>query len=508
MGEAISGEAIQSIVILGGGSAGWMAAALLNAALGRRCGVTVVESAEIGVVGVGEATIPAIRQFNAMVGLKEPAFMRATRATLKLGIEFVDWGADGERYLHPFGVLGGQASLGIFPQHFLRLLAEAPDANLEDYSVCALAARQGRAGPTATDPASPLSQLMSAYHFDAVLYGRFLRRLAEGRGVRRIEGEVVAVDQRSEDGFVERLRLKDGREVEGELFIDCSGFRGLLIEGALASGYDDWSHWLPVDRAIAAPCARTRPAEPFTRSIAQEAGWRWRIPLQHRTGNGYVYSSAFTDDDRAEAVLREGVDGALEAEPRKLRFVTGRRRAAWKANVVALGLASGFIEPLESTSLHMVHSGLQALLKYFPDRSFSPVLRAGYNAAVKGEGELIRDFIILHYHVTRRSGDPFWDYVRTMPIPDSLAERVALYAERGILASGGDELFSPSSWLAVMHGQGLRPRRASPLYDGVNMAALVAEYAATARRLGRSVEALPPHESYLRDLGAWADTDV
>ncbi|MCY1647544.1 tryptophan 7-halogenase [Caulobacter sp. SL161] len=502
------GEAIQSIVILGGGSAGWMAAALLNAALGKRCAVTVVESAEIGVVGVGEATIPAIRQFNAMVGLKEPAFMRATRATLKLGIEFVDWGCSGERYLHPFGVLGGQPTLGVFPQHFLRLMAADPDASLEDYSVCALAARLGRAGPTATDPATPLSQLMSAYHFDAVLYGRFLRRLAEGRGVRRIEGEVVAVDQRPEDGFVERLRLKDGREVEGELFIDCSGFRGLLIEGALAAGYDDWSRWLPVDRAIAAPCAKVGPAAPYTQSTAQEAGWRWRIPLQHRTGNGYVYSSAFTDDDRAETVLREGLDGALEAEPRKLRFVTGRRRAAWKANVVALGLASGFIEPLESTSLHMVHSGLQALLKFFPDRSFSPVLRAGYNAAVKAEGELIRDFIILHYHATRLSGDPFWDYVRTMPIPDSLAERVALYAERGVLVSGSDELFSPSSWMAVMHGQGLRPRRASPLYDGVNSATLATEYAATARRLRRSVEALPLHEAYLQDAGAWAEPEA
>ena len=492
-------KAIRSIIILGGGTAGWMAAAALRTALGRTCEIQLVESAEIGIVGVGEATIPAIRQFNAMIGLKEAAFMRNTKASLKLGIEFVDWGDKGRRYLHPFGVFGLDAELGDFHQLYLKLLKQGAADDLETYSLCAQAARRGRVGTAAADPASPLSRLFSAYHFDAVLYGRHLRRLCEQMGVRRIEGQVVDVVRKPAGGLVESLTLKDGRSLAADLFIDCSGFRGLLIEETMQAGYETWDHWLPVDRAVAVPCAKVGPMTPYTTSTAREAGWQWRIPLQHRSGNGYVFSSRFTDEDTATATLMANLDGAALAEPRLLRFVTGRRRAAWKGNVVALGLASGFIEPLESTSIHMVHSGLVKLLQHFPDRDFSPVNIATYNGRVREEAERIRDFIILHYHLTQRRDTPFWDYVATMPIPDSLAERIEIFRDRGILLTRPDELFSPSSWLAVMMGQGIEPRHYNPLVDRQASAQVEASFKAMQARIASLVDPLPEHEAFLAD---------
>jgi len=492
-------KAIRSITILGGGTAGWMAAAALRTALGRTCEIQLIESAEIGIVGVGEATIPAIRQFNAMIGLKEAAFMRNTKASLKLGIEFVGWGDRDRRYMHPFGVYGLEAELGDFHQIYLRLREQGLADDLGAYSVCVQAAYRGRVGQVSTDPASPMSRLFSAYHFDAVLYGRHLRRFSEQMGVRRVEGQVVEIVKSPDGSRVESLTLKDGRSVAADLFIDCSGFKGLLIEETLKAGYDDWSHWLPVDRAVAVPCAKTGPITPYTTSTAREAGWQWRIPLQHRTGNGYVFSSRYTDEDTATATLMANLDGEALAEPRLLRFVTGRRREAWKGNVVALGLASGFIEPLESTSIHMVHSGLVKLLQHFPDRDFSPVNIATYNGRVREAAERIRDFIILHYHVTQRRDTPFWDYVATMPIPDSLAERVEIFRDRGLILSRPDELFSASSWLAVMIGQGIAPRGYNPLVNRQTTAQLDSGFKAIKSRISSLVDPLPEHEAFLAE---------
>ncbi|WP_419317480.1 tryptophan halogenase family protein [Caulobacter sp. ErkDOM-E] len=492
-------RAIRSIVIVGGGTAGWMAAAALRSALGRGCSIQLIESAEIGIVGVGEATIPAIRQFNALIGLKEAAFMRQTKASLKLGIEFVGWGGAQSRYLHPFGVFGPGAELGDFHQLYLMLREKGLAEDIGAYSICEQAARRGRVAAPTADPASPLARFASAYHFDAILYGRHLRRFSEQMGVKRIEGEVVDVTLRGDDGFVESLTLKDGQQVAADLFIDCTGFRGLLIEGALKAGYDDWSHWLPVDRAVAVPCQRVGPITPYTTSTAREAGWQWRIPLQHRTGNGYVFSSRFTTEEIATRTLLDNLDGAPLADPRHLRFVTGRRRKAWSRNVVALGLASGFLEPLESTSIHMVHSGLVKLLQHFPDRDFSPVNIETYNSRVRDEAQTVRDFIILHYHATTRRDSAFWEYVATMPIPESLEERVAIFRDRGMLLSRPDELFSQSSWLAVMLGQGISPRGHNPLADRADARETAASFALIQRQTTQLVDAMPEHDAFLAE---------
>jgi len=494
-------RAIRSIIVVGGGTAGWMAACALARTLGKACTVTLVESADIGTVGVGEATIPPIKQFNAMIGLDEAAFMRATQATYKLGIEFVDWGQRGGRYMHPFGVFGPGPDLGTFPQQYLRLRHEGLVEGIDGFSLTAQAALSGRMDRQTAEPGSPLAGLHSAYHFDAVLYAQHLRAYAERLGVRRVEGEIVDVALNGETGFVERLTLKSGEALEAELYIDCSGFRGLLIEGALQTGYEDWSSWLPVDRAVAAPCALSGPTTPYTRSTAREAGWQWRIPLQHRVGNGYVFASGFVSEDEATRTLLANLDGDLLAEPRVLRFVTGRRRRSWNRNVVALGLASGFLEPLESTSIHMVHSGIMKLLQHFPDRSFSPLIIDSYNRRISEEAEQIRDFIILHYHATERDDSPFWNQVRTMAVPDSLTERVGLFAERGLLVSRPDETFSQTSWLAVMLGQNIMPRAHNPLFDLEGKRSMASDFERLRRRIAALAEAMPGHDDYLRRNG-------
>jgi tryptophan halogenase len=492
---------IRSIVIVGGGTAGWMAAAALKRAVRTTADVTLVESADIGIVGVGEATVPPIRQFNAMIGLDEAPFMRATQASLKLGIAFHDWGAIGDRYFHPFGHYGLNDEPGQFHQSWLSLRAAGYGAGLDDFSVCAVAARRGRMAPPTADRASPAAQLKWAFHFDAALYAKHLRVFCEGLGVERVEGEVVEVALRPQDGFVDGLALKDGRVLTADLFIDCTGFRGLLIEGALQAGYEDWSQWLPVDRAVAAPCAKVGPVQPYTTATADEAGWRWRIPLQHRTGNGYVFSSAFLSEDRAARTLMGHLDGDPLADPRVLRFTSGRRKVSWSRNVVALGLAGGFIEPLESTSIHMVHSALNKLLLHFPDRDFGPLNIAAYNRKVAEEAERIRDFIILHYHATTRADAPFWDHVRTMTIPDSLAERVALFREGALLSPGSDEMFSRTSWAAVLLGQGIVPTARNPLYDPPSKNALASDFERMRREIARAVDQMPEHDAYLAAQG-------
>jgi len=453
-----------------------MTAAALARVLGPRLTITLVESSEIGIVGVGEATIPAIAQYNRLVKIDEDEFLRSTQGTFKLGIEFVDWYQKGQAYMHAFGPVG--RDLAYIPFHHYWLRDQAGAGSLWDYSFNWLAAKQARFARVGSVPETPLAGLLWAYHFDASLYAAYLSRLSQGLGVRRIEGKIAAVLQQA-DGDVRALRLEDGREIAGELFIDCTGFRGLLIEQALETGYEDWSHWLPCDRALAVPSARTTPLLPYTRSTALEAGWQWRIPLQHRTGNGHVYSSAHTSDARAQELLLANLEGEPLAEPRPIRFVTGRRKLFWNRNVVCMGLASGFLEPLESTSIHLIQVCIQRLILLFPHHGDNEERRREFNRSAAAEYEYIRDFIILHYHANDRRGDPFWDACRHMSIPDSLRQRIELFREMAGIFCAPDDLFQLTSWLQVLWGQGVRPRATHPF-----------------------VEAVAPHdrEGYLRDL--------
>lgn len=479
-----------------------MAAAALKRATGPTMTVRLVESEDIGIVGVGEATVPTIRDFNRMIGLDETAFMRDTQATLKLGIEFVDWGDVGRRYFHPFGVYGTGPDLGDFHQLWLTLKTQWRAEDLDAYSLCAMAAAQGRAGMPSSDPASPLSRLIAAFHFDAGLYARHLRGFCERLGVERHEGRIVEVVQRPDDGFIDRVRLDSGHELDAELFIDCTGFRGLLIEGALKAGYADWSHWLPMNRAVAVPCARVAPVTPFTRSTADKAGWRWRIPLQHRTGNGYVYCDAFIEDQAAEDALMAGLDGEALAQPRRLSFHTGTRRKHWDKNVVALGLSSGFIEPLESTSIHLIHVALNRLLQHFPAADFNLVNIDSFNRRMSREVEQVRDFVILHYHLTNRRDAPLWRKVAGMAIPDSLKERVDIFRERGLLyPQSADDYFAPTNWLAVMVGQGVEPRMHNPLYDLGSTNDVERQMSGLAETWRRVTASIPLHDDFLRTNG-------
>lgn len=457
---------LRRILIVGGGSAGWMTAAALSKILKNNYAeITLIESDLIGTVGVGEATIPQIGTFNRTLGIDENEFVRRTKGTFKLGIEFVDWGADGERYIHPFGPYGLDMDGVSFHAFFVKQHKDQSSEALAQYSLQAQAAAQNRFMRPINAGNSPLSKIAYAFHFDAGLYAQFLRREAELRGVRRVEGTIKAVEKRAEDDNIDHVVLDDGRRFEADLFVDCSGFRGLLIEQALGAGYVDWSHYLPTNSAVAVPSSRTEPLLPYTRSTAREAGWQWRIPLQHRTGNGYVYSTAFTDDDRAANILLSSLDGKALADPRVIRFTAGHRKRFWIGNCVSIGLSAGFLEPLESTSLHLIQSGIARMLQMLPDRRFSPVDIARYNRVCTFEYERIRDFIVLHYHATRRSGSAFWDYVRTMPIPDYLADKIALFESHGRIFRENEELFNDTSWFAVMNGQGLRARDYDPVAD-------------------------------------------
>jgi tryptophan halogenase len=458
-------RAIRSILIAGGGSAGWMAAAALSVALvGTGCRIVLVESEEIGTVGVGEATIPPIQAFNKVLGIDEVAFVRATQGTFKLGIEFVDWLRPGHRYFHPFGRYGDDFGMTPFHQQWLRARAHGDTTPLSAYSLAEAAAYLNRFDRPQDHPRSVFSTLSYAYHFDAGLYAAFLRAHAEARGVTRIEGKIAQVAQQAETGFVEALVLEDGRRLEAELFLDCTGFRALLIGGALGVGYDDWSNWLPCDRAIAVPSARMADPPPYTRSTARPAGWQWRIPLQHRTGNGHVYCSTHMDDDEAERILLANLDTPAIGDPGRLRFTTGQRKAAWSKNVITLGLASGFLEPLESTSLHLVQTGITKLLGWFPDRDFDPRVAAEYNRQVSREFESVRDFLILHYQATERDS-PFWQGCRDMAVPETLAAKIDMFRGTGRLIERDKDLFQEASWLAVMLGQGIDPERYDTLAD-------------------------------------------
>jgi len=491
---------IRNVVVVGGGSAGWMAAATLATYLGQGASVRLIESEQIGIVGVGEASVPHMKTFNSEVlGMKEVDFVVQTQATFKLGIQFIDWGRIGDSYIHGFGKIGQGIGPLPFHQFWLKQFLAGKAADIGAYSLQTVAAPLNKFMPSpANAPAgSPLADIAYAYHFDAGLYARFLRNLSESRGVKRIEGKIVDVIQQADDGFIEAVVMESGERIEGELFIDCSGFRGLLIEGALKTGYVDWTHWLPCDRAMAVPCENAGPLAPYTRSTALKAGWQWRIPLQQRCGNGYVYSSQFISDDEVASTLLANLDGKPLADPRPLRFTPRMRRKMGNGNVIALGLASGFLEPLESTSIYLVQSGIQRLLGLFPDRNFDPLLSDRFNRETAFEYERTRDFLILHYNATERDDTPFWDYCRTMSVPDTLKEAVDLFRADGRYFRNGEDFFALPSWVQVMLGQRIMPRSYHPIVDQMPEAELAEHVEKVRTVLANCVQAMPSHQQFI-----------
>ncbi len=491
-------HAVHNIVIVGGGTAGWMTASALSKIVGDSYRIRLVESDDIGIIGVGEATIPHINEFNRALGIDEDAFLRATQGTFKLGIEFVNWGHIGDRYIHGFGRVGQASDALPFHHFWLRLAKLGHAAPLDAYSVNTAAPRAAKFMRARTDMAgSPLADIAHAFHFDAGLYARYLRTYAEQRGVVRTEGKIAQVEQHTTSGFIEAVVLESGERIAGDFFIDCSGMRGLLIEQTLHTGYEDWSHWLPCDRAITVPCSSTEPLLPMTRSTAHAAGWQWRIPLQHRIGNGHVYSSNFMALDEATDILLRNLDGDALAEPRHLRFQTGRRKQFWKHNCVAVGLSSGFLEPLESTSIHMIQTAISRMVNFFPHAGFDAADIAEYNRHAQAEFENIRDFLVLHYKLTARDDSAFWNYCRNMPIPEALQHKMELFQSNGRIYPKKDELFAETSWLQVMVGQGIQPKAYHPFAD-LRSAAEVAAYVGNVEHvIAKCVNAMPGHAEFI-----------
>ncbi len=485
------------VVILGGGTAGWMTAAALGKLLPDAATVTLIESEDIGIIGVGEATLPHLRGFVERLGIDEAEFMAATHATYKLGIDFRDFGRIGDSYIHPFGDFGDAVADVPFHHYWLEMARGGDVAPIGDYSLCVAAARDRRFRPPTAEGLG--STYGYAYQFDATLFGPFMRRFATGCGVERIEGRVSAVDRDGTSGDVTTLRLDDGRVVAGDLFIDCSGFRSLLLGDALAEPWEDWSHWLPCDRAAAMPCAQVEDeVDPYTRAIAMPGGWRWRIPLQHRIGNGYVFASAFVSEDEACAAIGGAVEGEKLADPRIVRFRAGRRRQSWQHNVVAIGLASGFLEPLESTSIYLAQMAITRLIELFPDQNgIESADRAAFNRLVDMEYDRIRDFLILHYHATTRDDSPFWDHVRTMTVPDSLAAKLDLWRHSARTAYYGEGLFFEASWVAVLLGQGVMPLAHDSRAALPDAAQLSAALRTLRGAIADEVATMPGHRAFL-----------
>ncbi|NNC76831.1 MAG: tryptophan 7-halogenase [Woeseiaceae bacterium] len=463
-------QAIDKLVIVGGGTAGWMSAALLSQLFGETLSIELIESDEIGTVGVGEATIPPIQVFNNLAGVDEQEFLRDTKATIKLAIEFQNWGAIGDSYMHGFGFVGRKVGAISFQHVYLKALANGVAGPIADYSLNNLAAAAGRFNRLAKIEGAPLPGLTYAYHFDAGLYAQFLRKQSEARGVIRREGRIDDVILDSVSGDVSGLKMQDGSTVSGDFFIDCSGFNSLVFSKSLGVDYDDWSEWLPCNRAIAVPSSlEARSLRPYTQSIAHQAGWQWRIPLQHRTGNGHVFCDRYVSEDEATQVLLDNLEGEPLKDPLSLRFTPGCRQKLWHRNCVALGLASGFIEPLESTSIHLIQIGITNLVKVFPTKGDNTARAREYNRRMRYEYEMIRDFIILHYHQTSREDTPFWKQVKNMEVPENLRQKMASFAESGHLYRIDDELFTEVGWLQVMLGQGIRPQQYNPLADTLSV---------------------------------------
>ncbi|PHZ85413.1 tryptophan halogenase family protein [Paremcibacter congregatus] len=493
----MTAEPIQKLVIVGGGTAGWMSASLLVKLMGADLDITLVESDEIGTVGVGEATIPPIQTFNNVLGLDENAFLRQTQGTFKLGIQFENWGAPGDKYMHAFGPIGRELGFSAFHHFWLRRAKQGASDSLWDYSLNYQAAKADKFARLDHLPGSSLPGLTHAFHFDAGLYARYLRAGSEQMGVRRVEGRITQTQLNSETGFIEAVILEDGTRLEGDLFLDCSGFRSLLMGEALQVGYEDWTHWLPCDRAIAVPAENGPRLRPYTQSIAHQAGWQWRIPLQNRAGNGHVYCSDHISEDEATAVLMNNLEGMPLAEPRTLRFTTGRRAKFWHKNCIAVGLSSGFMEPLESTSIHLIQTAVVRLAQMFPTKAFDAVNEGEYNRQLGFEYERIRDFIILHYHTNQRTDSPFWTTCREMAIPESLQHKMDLFTATGRIFRENNELFTEDGWLQVMIGQGLRPASYHPLADQVPMDTLT-DFMANLRGLHqRALTDLPSHTAFI-----------
>lgn len=486
---------IKKVVIVGGGTAGWMTAAALSNQLQVGCEIVLIESDAIGTVGVGEATIPPIRNFNQILGIDENEFLKETNGSFKLGIQFINWGKRGHRYFHPFGSFGKAFDTVSLHHYWWQAAQRGEAASLDEYCMAWAAAKNNRFNLPGNDPRNVLSTYDYAYHFDAGLYAKYLRKISEARGVIRFEGEIISVQKHSDSGFIKSVTLASGQEVEGELFIDCSGFKGLLIEGALKTGFEDWSHWLPCDRAWAVPSAKGE-FTPYTKSTAHEAGWQWRIPLQHRTGNGHVFCSSYMSEDEARDVLLAHLDTEPLGEPRLLTFATGRRKQFWNKNVVAIGLSGGFLEPLESTSIHLIQAGIAKLLAFFPDRRFDEGTIAQYNHIASVEMENIRDFIILHYALNQRDDGELWTYCANMSLPDRLRERIDQFKRYGRLIPGEKDLFGEASWLAVHIGQLNFPENIDPLasYRTVQASDWLRKLTAA---MNAAAENMPTHQQYV-----------
>ncbi|NOR19097.1 MAG: tryptophan halogenase [Xanthomonadales bacterium] len=489
-------EKIKKVVVVGGGTAGWISAALLKRVLGAQVDIELVESEQIGIIGVGEATIPPIRHINSVLELDEAEFLRETKATIKIAIKFENWRVQGESYYHTFGTPGKSQAFCHFHHFWTRAQQAGFDSNLWDYDLNYLCSEAGKFAKMQVN--DPMWELNYAYHFDASLYGQFLRKYSEKRGVKRTEGLIEQVNVNTESGHVESLVLKSGDVVNGDFFVDCSGIRGLLIQQQLDVGYEDWSHWLPCDRAMAVPTERFKDTLPYTRSIAHSAGWQWRIPLQHRNGNGLVYSSSHYSDDEAANILLNNLDSPTIGEPKIIPFKPGRARKQWSKNVVAVGLSSGFLEPLESTSIFLIQSAVVRLIHLFPHAGVTDALIEEYNRQSQTEYELVRDFIILHYYLNEREDSQFWRDARNMEVPDRLTQKIELFRANGGLFQDQLDIFLEPSWLQVMLGQGVMPQDYHPIADSLTDEQLKDKLARTKQYAMDPLAKIPSHDEFLK----------
>ena len=490
---------INNVVIVGGGTAGWMTALALASVFDReQISVTLIESDQIASVGVGEATIPEIAAYNDLVGIDENEFLSFTNGTFKLGIEFKNWGKEGDSYMHPFGTAGFKLSNIEFYHLWQRQFIAHADSDINDYSICHLAAKANKFGLPSSNPKSPLANLSYAYHFDATKYALFLRGYAEKRGVKRIEGKVINVELHSENGNISSISLENGTTITGDLFIDCSGFKALLIEGALQTGFDDWSHLLPCNNAVTIATKNTEDPIPYTQATAQTAGWQWRIPLQNRVGNGHVYCDKYISKEQAISTLLDNIKGETIGEVKHIQFTTGMRKRFWHKNCVAIGLSSGFMEPLESTSIHLIQASIFTLLNLFPADGIKKVEVDKYNQLLTDSLVSIRDFLILHYHANQRDDSDFWRDCRNMEIPDSLERKIKLYQSAGRIYREGSELFTVNGWLAVMHGQGLRAKNCHPIANNYPEDKLKQHLKVIKSTIEKTVSIMPSHMEYIK----------